>query len=99
VSTVNLQALERPTTSLEARRSAVAELAAALRDLNEASVATEVSAELLSVVARQARALVPILATKSRGPAEIPTVEGAGSGRGTYNPAAGVGNRSPRPCQ
>lgn len=72
------------------RRRAVRELGAALRELNEAAVSTEVDVETLLLAAERARELVPALKTRTRGTNELPSVDGALVRM--YNPAEGPGN-------
>ncbi|MGP4020313.1 PaaI family thioesterase [Saccharopolyspora sp. 5N708] len=77
---------------LRERRRAVRELGAALRELTEAAVSTEVDASSLAEVAEQVRALVPVLAAARRERGELATVDDGRRPRRMYNPAAGPGN-------
>ncbi|MGW1679442.1 PaaI family thioesterase [Saccharopolyspora sp. NPDC002376] len=74
------------------RRRAVRELGAALRELNDAAVSTEVDTATLTELAEQVRALVPPLAAARRERGEPATVDGGQRSRRMYNPAAGPGN-------
>jgi Thioesterase superfamily len=74
------------------RRRAVRELGAALRELNEAAVSSEVDTETLWEMAGHARELVPALDAHRRGRNELPSVDDFGGRRRMYNPAVGPGN-------
>ncbi|GAA4615449.1 PaaI family thioesterase [Saccharopolyspora hordei] len=77
---------------LAERRRAARELGAALRELTDAAVTTEVDTATLTEVAEQVRALVPPLAAARRTRGEPATVDGGGRGSRTYSPAVGPGN-------
>ncbi|MDR7300258.1 PaaI family thioesterase [Haloactinomyces albus] len=74
------------------RRQAARELGSVLRELNEAAVSTEVDAETLLEVARQARELIPPLEKASRSRQQVPSIDSLREGRRMYNPAMGPGN-------
>lgn len=76
----------------EERRPAVAELGAALRELTEAAVATEVDSSTLLDVARQVRQLVPKLTAVRRERGELPSVDGKSRHERNYNPVVGRGH-------
>ncbi|KAA5838304.1 PaaI family thioesterase [Saccharopolyspora hirsuta] len=77
---------------LAQRRRAARELGAALRELTDAAVSTEVDAATLTDLAEQVRALVPPLTAASRVRGEPATVDGGQRARRMYNPASGPGN-------
>ncbi|PKW17747.1 PaaI family thioesterase [Saccharopolyspora spinosa] len=79
-------------SDLRDRRRAVRELGAALRELTEAAVSTEVDAETLVEAAEQVRGLVPALSSARRERGQPPTVDDCEQPRRLYNPAAGPGN-------
>ncbi|GAB3291408.1 PaaI family thioesterase [Parasphingorhabdus pacifica] len=74
------------------RRRAAAELGAALRDLNEAAVSTEVDVDTLARVAAQVRECVGPLAVATRTRDELPSADENMPVHRTYNPAIGLGN-------
>lgn len=77
-------------SGIRQRRQAVRELGAALRELNEAAASTEVDVDALLLAAERARELVPVLAARSRGTHQLPSVDG--DLVRMYNPAEGPGN-------
>ncbi|MGI8306226.1 PaaI family thioesterase [Saccharopolyspora hattusasensis] len=79
-------------SDLRDRRRAVRELGAALRELTEAAVSTEVDTETLVEAAEQVRALVPALSSARRERGQPPTADDGRRPRRLYNPAAGPGN-------
>lgn len=79
-------------SDLRDRRRAVRELGAALRELTEAAVSTEVDTETLVEAAEQVRALVPALSAARRERGQPATVDDGRRPRRLYNPAAGPGN-------
>ncbi|WP_190815456.1 PaaI family thioesterase [Saccharopolyspora pogona] len=79
-------------SDLRDRRRAVRELGAALRELTEAAVSTEVDTETLVEAAEQVRALVPALSSARRERGQPATVDDGQRPRRLYNPAAGPGN-------
>ncbi|RCW46231.1 hypothetical protein DFQ14_102534 [Halopolyspora algeriensis] len=81
-----------PGTGLDERRRAARELGTALRELTEAAVSTEVDAETMLQVARQARDMVPPLEKASRSRQTVPSVDDLRAGWRMYNPAIGWGN-------
>lgn len=74
------------------RRAAVAELGAALRELAECAVGTEVADAELRAVAAEARALSHRLRAVQRGPGETAAVDVPGAGVPAYNPVHGPGS-------
>lgn len=81
------------------RRRAVRELGSVLRDLHEAAVSTEVDADTMLRVARQARELVSPLQKESRSRQQVPSVDNPSAGLRMYNPAVGPGNPFAPPMQ
>ncbi|QIZ38975.1 PaaI family thioesterase [Saccharopolyspora sp. ASAGF58] len=79
-------------SDLRDRRRAVRELGAALRELTEAAVSTEVDTETLVEAAEQVRALVPALSSARRERGQPATADDGRRPRRLYNPAAGPGN-------
>jgi acyl-coenzyme A thioesterase PaaI-like protein len=79
-------------SGLRQRRQAVRELGAALRELNEAAVSSEVDTDTLRQIAQHARELVPALDPSRRTRNQLPSVDDLRSGRRMYNPAVGPGN-------
>ncbi|MCI2417640.1 PaaI family thioesterase [Saccharopolyspora sp. K220] len=79
-------------SDLRDRRRAVRELGAALRELTEAAVSTEVDTSILVEVAEQVRDLLPALAEVRRERGQLATVDDGQRPRRIYNPAAGPGN-------
>ncbi|RBY79804.1 PaaI family thioesterase [Geodermatophilus sp. TF02-6] len=75
-----------------ARREVVGELGAALRDLADAAVRTEVPAEELSAVAAAARELTARLRAESRGLHEVASVDDPEIGERWYSPVYGPGS-------
>jgi acyl-coenzyme A thioesterase PaaI-like protein len=75
-----------------ARRAAVAELGAALRELADAAVGTEVDDGELRAATAAARELAARLRTVQRGPGEFPSVDVPGAGVPAYNPVYGPGS-------
>lgn len=86
-------------SDLRDRRRAVHELGAALRELIEATVSTEVDAATLDVVSEQVRGLVPALAAARRKRGQPATVDNRRRPRRLYNPAVGPGNPIAPPMQ
>lgn len=82
----------RTTDDLAARRAAVAELGAALRDLVDAAVLTEAPRQDLEAVAHGARKLAARLRADSRGLHDVSTVDDASAGERWYSPVYGQGN-------
>jgi uncharacterized protein (TIGR00369 family) len=76
----------------EVRRAAVGELGAALRDLVDAAVRTEVPLGELEAVAGAARGLAERLRTRTRGLHDIATVDDPEIGERWYSPVYGPGN-------
>jgi len=76
----------------EVRREAVGELGAALRDLVDAAVRTEVSLEELAAATEGARALAAALRAETRGLHDIATVDDTATGERWYSPVYGPGN-------
>jgi acyl-coenzyme A thioesterase PaaI-like protein len=74
------------------RRRAVRELGAALRELNEAAVSSEVDTDTLRLIAQHARELVPALESERRTRHQLPSVDDLRSGRRMHNPVVGPGN-------
>jgi uncharacterized protein (TIGR00369 family) len=74
------------------RREAVGELGAALRDLADAAVRTEVPAEELAAVAGAARELTARLRATGRGLHEVASVDDPESGERWYSPVYGPGS-------
>jgi uncharacterized protein (TIGR00369 family) len=74
------------------RRDAVGDLGAALRDLVDAAVRTEVPLEELEAAAGAARALAGRLRTDTRGLHDIPSVDDPEVGERWYSPVYGPGN-------
>ncbi|MFI0466637.1 PaaI family thioesterase [Saccharopolyspora sp. 5N102] len=79
-------------TDLRERRQAVRELGAAVRELIDAAVSTEVDTETLVETAEQVRALAPALAAARRERGQLATVDDGRRPRRMYSPAAGPGN-------
>jgi hypothetical protein len=80
------------TPELAERRAAVAELGAALRELVESAVATEVPVPTLRAAAEQARRLTGVLGAARR-PADRPSsVDDLRRGQRFFNPVVGPGN-------
>ena len=76
----------------DVRRAAVGELGAALRDLVDAAVRTEVSLEELAAAAEGARQLTAALRAKTRGLHDIATVDDPEICERWYSPVYGPGN-------
>ena len=76
----------------EARREAVGELGAALRDLVDAAVRTEVSLDELAAATEGARALAAALRAETRGLHDIASVDDPATGERWYSPVYGPGN-------
>jgi Thioesterase superfamily len=74
------------------RRAAIAELGAALRELIERAVATEVAEGRLRQVAAQIRAAAVQLSGHTRGSAQLPSADDLLDGIRMYNPVTGSGN-------
>lgn len=74
------------------RREAVGELGAALQDLVDAAVRTEVSLEELAVATEGARQLAAVLRAETRGMHDIAAVDGPEVGERWYSPVYGPGN-------
>jgi acyl-coenzyme A thioesterase PaaI-like protein len=74
------------------RREAVAELGAALRDLVDAAVRTEVSVADLAAATAGARELTASLRAETRGLHDIATVDDPEIGERWYSPVYGPGN-------
>ena len=74
------------------RRDAVGELGAALRDLVDAAVRTEVPLDGLAAAAEAARSLAADLRTDGRGLHDIAGVDDPEVGERWYNPVYGPGN-------
>jgi acyl-coenzyme A thioesterase PaaI-like protein len=75
-----------------ARREAVGELGAVLRDLVDAAVRTEVPADELAAVAATARELAARLRVTGRGLHEVASVDDPDAGERWYSPVYGPGN-------
>jgi acyl-coenzyme A thioesterase PaaI-like protein len=75
-----------------ARREAVGELGAVLRDLVDAAVRTEVPADELAAVAAAARGLAARLRATGRGLHEVASVDDPDAGERWYSPVYGPGN-------
>jgi uncharacterized protein (TIGR00369 family) len=75
-----------------ARREAVGELGAALRDLVDAAVRTEVPLDQLAVATEAARRLAADLRSETRGLHDIATVDDPEVGERWYSPVYGPGN-------
>jgi uncharacterized protein (TIGR00369 family) len=75
-----------------ARRDAVGDLGAALRDLVDAAIRTEVPLEELEEAARTARDLAGRLRTDTRGLHDIASVDDPEVGERWYSPVYGPGN-------
>jgi uncharacterized protein (TIGR00369 family) len=76
----------------EVRREAVGELGAALRDLVDAAVRTEVSLDELAAATAGARELAAALRAETRGLHDIATVDDPSTGERWYSPVYGPGN-------
>jgi uncharacterized protein (TIGR00369 family) len=76
----------------EVRREAVGELGAALRDLVDAAVRTEVSLDELAAATAAARELAASLRTETRSLHDIATVDDPSTGERWYSPVYGPGN-------
>jgi uncharacterized protein (TIGR00369 family) len=74
------------------RREAVGELGAALRDLVDAAVRTEVPLADLAAATRAARELAASLRVETRGLHDIATVDDPETGERWYSPVYGPGN-------
>jgi uncharacterized protein (TIGR00369 family) len=74
------------------RREAVGELGAALRDLVDAAVRTEVPLDELAAATRTARQLAAALRARTRGLHDIATVDDPEIGERWYSPVYGPGN-------
>jgi len=74
------------------RREAVGELGAALRELVDAAVRTEVSLDDLAAATQAARELAAVLRTETRGLHDIATVDDPETGERWYSPVYGPGN-------
>lgn len=75
-----------------ARREVVGELGAALRELVDAAVRTEVPVAELAAVAEAARQLTARLRATGRGLREVATVDDPDTGERWYSPVHGPGN-------
>lgn len=84
--------MEGTDPAMSERRSAVRELGAALRELDEAAVSSEVGSATLREVAAKARELVAPLAASGRDRHQLPAVDDWQNGRRMFNPAIGPGN-------
>ena len=74
------------------RRDAVGELGAALRDLADAAVRTEVPVPELAAAADAARRLALRLRADSRDPSDPPWVDDPADGERSYSPVSGAGS-------
>ncbi|WP_346622315.1 PaaI family thioesterase [Blastococcus montanus] len=86
---------DRPELSVEerdVRRDAVGDLGAALRDLVDAAVRTEVPLGELAAVASAARELAARLRADGRGLHDIASVDDPATGERWYSPVYGPGN-------
>lgn len=81
-----------PDGERQVRREAVSALGAALRDLVDAAVRTEVPVERLAEATSAARELAALLRTEQRGLAEIAGVDDPEVGERWYNPVYGPGS-------
>ncbi|MCO7220770.1 PaaI family thioesterase [Klenkia sp. PcliD-1-E] len=79
-------------TAREERRAAVAELGAALRELVDAAVRTEVPADDLAAAADTARRLAAQLRAGGRGLYEVASVDDPVAGERWYSPVYGPGS-------
>lgn len=77
---------------LAERRSAVAELGEALRELTSSAIGSEVAIDVLRRVAEDARGLATALAERQRGLDEPSSVDDLRRGQRLFNPVVGVGN-------
>lgn len=75
-----------------ARRAAIAELGAALRELVEQAVVTEISEDGLRGIAARIRAATMQLSARARGPAQLPSADDLLDGVRMYNPVTGSGS-------
>jgi acyl-coenzyme A thioesterase PaaI-like protein len=89
---VTVPAAAGSRADVAARRAAVAELGAVIRDLLDASVATEVGIDELRAVARALGPPRDRLAAVRRSITEPATVDDLAAGVRTFNPAFGPGN-------
>ncbi|GAA0502726.1 thioesterase [Saccharopolyspora subtropica] len=87
-----MSALSENTDPQQERRRAVRELGAALRELTDAAVSSEVDTETIAEVAAQVRALVPALGAERRDRGQAATVDAGDRPRRMFNPAVGPGN-------
>ncbi|SOE02562.1 PaaI family thioesterase [Blastococcus haudaquaticus] len=78
--------------SREVRRAAVGELGAALRDLVDAAVRTEVSLDELAAATDAARSLAARLRAETRGLHDVAAVDDPSTGERWYSPVYGPGN-------
>lgn len=82
----------RQTDELTDRRAAVAELGAAMRELLEVGVRTEVAADALRDAAEAIRKVTETLGERLRDPARPPSVDDLVTGVRMFNPVIGEGN-------
>jgi uncharacterized protein (TIGR00369 family) len=82
----------RPDDERERRRSAVGELGAALRDLADAAVRTEVGEEELAAATAAARELTRALGARSRELLQVAAVDDPDAGERWYSPVYGPGS-------
>jgi len=87
------------TAELADRRAAVAELGAALRELIDSAVTSEVPSDVLRDVAEQARRLSGSLAVVRRPPDHPSSVDDLRRGQRLFNPVVGPGNPLAPPMQ
>jgi len=80
------------TPDLAERRAAAAELGAALRELVDAAVRSEVEPDVLRATAAAVRPLVDALAERRRRRTQIPVTDDLITGVRMYSPACGAGN-------
>ena len=88
-----------PAADREVRREVVGELGAALRDLVDAAVRTEVPADELAAVAGVARELTARLRATGRGLHEVASVDDPDAGERWYSPVYGPGSPVAPPMQ
>jgi uncharacterized protein (TIGR00369 family) len=81
-----------PPADREVRREVVGELGAALRDLADAAVRTEVPDEELAAAAAAARELTTRLRARVRGLHEVAAVDDPAAGERWYSPVHGPGS-------
>ena len=82
----------RPDDERERRRSAVGELGAALRDLADVAVRTEVGEEELAAATAAARELTRALGARSRELLQVAAVDDPDAGERWYSPVYGPGS-------